>query len=119
MNSLKSTYEELRFKHLIDECGEPAGSNYNNAGGNFRANQDFRCPTYCWGSKISYIYAHSVCILESSTIDLIGKEVAGEVPSLTPLIVDLDPSLKEELVFLLEEKSATRLAKMEERLCLF
>ncbi|KAL3748339.1 hypothetical protein ACJRO7_009558 [Eucalyptus globulus] len=46
-----------------------------------------------------------------------GKETAGEAPSVTPIIVNLDPPSKENLTPRLSEESEKRLAKMEERLC--
>ncbi|XP_039169303.1 uncharacterized protein LOC120293666 [Eucalyptus grandis] len=45
------------------------------------------------------------------------KETAGEVPSVMPIIVNLDPPPKEDPTPHLSEESEKRLAKMEERLC--
>ncbi|XP_039166791.1 uncharacterized protein LOC120292589 [Eucalyptus grandis] len=49
--------------------------------------------------------------------DPLGKETAGEAPSVTPIIVNLDPPPKENPTPRLSEDSEKRLAKMEERLC--
>ncbi|XP_039166896.1 uncharacterized protein LOC120292670 [Eucalyptus grandis] len=46
-----------------------------------------------------------------------GKETAGEAPSVTPIIVNLDPPPKENPAPRLSEESERCLAKMEERLC--
>ncbi|KAL3737161.1 hypothetical protein ACJRO7_025995 [Eucalyptus globulus] len=46
-----------------------------------------------------------------------GKETAGEAPSVTPIIVNLDPPPKENPTPRLSEESEKRLPKMEERLC--
>ncbi|KAL3719086.1 hypothetical protein ACJRO7_004089 [Eucalyptus globulus] len=45
------------------------------------------------------------------------KETAEEAPSITPIIVNLDPPPKENPTPRLSEESEKRLAKMEERLC--
>ncbi|XP_039155481.1 uncharacterized protein LOC120286932 [Eucalyptus grandis] len=49
-------------------------------------------------------------------VDLPGKEIAGEAPSVTPVIVNLDPPSKENPTPRLSDESEKRLAKMEERL---
>ncbi|KAL3722177.1 hypothetical protein ACJRO7_034530 [Eucalyptus globulus] len=50
-------------------------------------------------------------------VDLPGKEIAGEAPSVTPVIVNLDSPSKENPTPHLSDESEKRLAKMEERLC--
>jgi len=46
--------------------------------------------------------------------NLPGKETAGEAPFVMPIIVNLDPPLKENLKPCLSEESEKCLAKMEE-----
>ncbi|XP_039165643.1 uncharacterized protein LOC120291905 [Eucalyptus grandis] len=49
--------------------------------------------------------------------DLPCKETAGEAPFVMPIIINLDPPLKENPTPRLSEESEKCLAKMEERLC--
>ncbi|XP_039165864.1 uncharacterized protein LOC120292064 [Eucalyptus grandis] len=54
---------------------------------------------------------------EPHVVDPAEKGASEEAPSITPVIVDLDPSPKEGSAIRFDEENARRLAKMEERLC--